>query len=177
MSLEELGKETAPTLETGVARGVRALRFEFASTVEDLLFRYDSLKSMIIFFCIAISISSAIMSSPPPQSRTPRHHHGHRHHLASPSWSSPPVLSCVLSLWYQCSSPVSVVMDSVCFSSNLFIVYIASLQADFRRQWVDISAMLTQRSAASSKIWLRSACRGLKSKGLLAAALTRSDPF
>ena len=28
----ELGKDTAPTLETGVARGDRALRFEFAST-------------------------------------------------------------------------------------------------------------------------------------------------
>ena len=68
LSLDERSKDTAPTLETGVARGVRPLRFEFASTVEDSLFCYDSLKTVISFFCIAIIVSSAIMSSLPSQS-------------------------------------------------------------------------------------------------------------
>ena len=58
----------SPNIEDGGSKGVRALRFEFASTVEDSLFCCVSLNTMIIFFCIAIIVSSAIMSSLPSQS-------------------------------------------------------------------------------------------------------------
>ena len=36
--------DTAPTLETGGRRGVRALRFEFASTVEDLVLHKEPIE-------------------------------------------------------------------------------------------------------------------------------------